>query len=396
MRITKRESKSLYRKKKSLGYHLNGKNEVTIRTLNGLQKIDNQRYVSKDRVESCSFLTAHISDIGQQSGYQSKGVLELMSKYACKLSYKDTANLLEDFTGVHIYTGSQIQNKVESLEPLVSGHLQSMYNNQQLSLNFVETEKQFLYDKSSKEICYFDDGIGVTKQKEKRSDKRYEKDAKYVQTDVVLIQNADESYQYLSENSKIKSSLNLEMQICCHLSVVYQSVYGVLPLVAITDGARTIRCRLERLFGKNVCIILDWYHLEKKIWQYMSRLGQGKDKKEQHVKALLHYLWHGWTTEALIYTEQEIKVVTNRQPILEELQNYLLKHQDEIIDYDTRWRCAAKCIGSGRGEKANDQIIAARQKHNGKSWSEKGSHAIASLIQLKLNKQWDMFWQNAA
>jgi hypothetical protein len=364
--------------------------------LNGIQVFENQRYISRDKIEIDSFLASYVSDIGQQNGYQSKGVLELMSNYASKLSYKETSKLLERFTGEHIYTGSQIQHKIVSIEPLITTHLEGMYHNQQLSLNFVETDKGFLYDKDKQEVCYFDDGVGVTKQKEKRGDKSYAKETKYVQTDVVLIQNPDDSYQYLSENNKIKNNLNLEMQICCHLSVVYQSVYGILPFVAITDGARSIRCRIERLFGKNACIILDWYHLEKKIWQYLSRLGQGKDKKEQHAKTLLHYLWHGWTTDALIYTEQEINVVTLRQPILEELQNYILKHQDEIIDYDTRWRCAQKSIGSGRGEKANDQIVADRQKHNGNSWSEKGSNAMASLIKLKVNSQWDKFWNIAA
>jgi hypothetical protein len=364
--------------------------------MNGIQTIENQRYIHKETLDSCSFLSSHISDFCQNSGYQSKGVLELMSDYAGKLSYQETSTLLARFTGEHIYTGSQIQNKIVGLTGLISSHLEKECVNQQLSFNFVETEKAFLYDKNSKEVCYFDDGVGVIKQKEKRGDRNYEKDNKYVQTDVILIQNTDNTYQYLSENNKIKKQLDVEKQISCHLSIKQQPSYAIIPFVAITDGARTIRCRIERVVGKNAPILLDWYHLEKKIWQYMSRLGQGKAKKEHHAKELLHYLWHGNTIEALIYTEQEIRVVDFRVPILEELQNYMLKHQDEIIDYDTRWRIAQKPIGSGRGEKANHQIIADRQKHNGTSWSEKGSNAMALLVQLKVNNQWDKFWNSAA
>jgi len=376
---------------------LNGKNNVTIRTLNGTQYFKNQRFISKGNSSfSFAFLDTACSLVGQQNGYQSKGILELMSNYACKLSYEETSKLLERFTGKHVYTASQIQNKVVALEPLVSTHLESMYNNQQLSFNFTETNKDILYNKDAKEICYFDDGIGVTKQKEKRQDANYEKEGKYVQTDVVLIQNPDDSYHYFSENKQIKSGLDLESQISCHLSVVYKPTNGILPFVAITDGARSIRCRIERLFGKGAIVILDWYHLKKKIWQYMSRLGQGKVKKEQHAHQVLWYLWHGWVTEALIYMEQKIHVITFRKPILEELQNYILKHEHEIIDYDTRWRFAGKAIGSGRGEKGNDQIVAIRQKHNGKSWSEEGSHAMTTLHRLKVNKQWDLFWNKAA
>lgn len=43
-------------------------------------------------------------------------------------------------------------------------------------------------------------------------------------------------------------------------------------------------------------------------------------------------------------------------------------------------------IGSGRGEKANDVIVAKRQKKKGRSWSKKGSRALAILKVEQLNK----------
>ena len=43
--------------------------------------------------------------------------------------------------------------------------------------------------------------------------------------------------------------------------------------------------------------------------------------------------------ESFMYqAEQEMTVPFNKQPFLEEFQNYLLKHETEIIDYDTRYR----------------------------------------------------------
>jgi hypothetical protein len=382
-------------KKKNLGFYLNGKNKVFIRTLNGKQSFENQRYITGDKLLGCSFLDSYCNSRGSSNGYQSLGLLELLSEYACKLSYADTSALLDRFIGERIYTGSQIQHKILALEPQISAHLQSPYSNLQLSFNFVDPQVD-LYDKNALEVCYLDDAIGVTKQKSKRSDPTYEKKSKYVQTDVVLVQNRDHSYHYFSENREISGGLDLETQVICHLSTVFHSVYGSIPFVAITDGARSIRCRIERMVGSRACIILDWYHLEKKVWHHMSRLGQTKTQKEKHAQELLHYLWNGYTTDALIYTEQAILVPLARQPFLEEFQDYLLKHQTEIIDYDTRWRCTGKCIGSGRGEKANDQMIAKHQKINGKSWSEQGSHAIAALQALKLNHQWQSFWKVAA
>ena len=58
------------------------------------------------------------------------------------------------------------------------------------------------------------------------------------------------------------------------------------------------------------------------------------------------------------------------------LLTYLAKNQTSIIDYEKR-KQNGKPIGSGRGEKQNDRIVAQRQKYNGMSWSPKGSLAMA-------------------
>jgi hypothetical protein len=42
------------------------------------------------------------------------------------------------------------------------------------------------------------------------------------------------------------------------------------------------------------------------------------------------------------------------------------------------------CNSSAIGEKINDLIVSNRQKHNGMSWSKKGSLALASLTAAKL------------
>jgi hypothetical protein len=40
---------------------------------------------------------------------------------------------------------------------------------------------------------------------------------------------------------------------------------------------------------------------------------------------------------------------------------------------------------SNRGEKANDVVVATRQKHKGMSWSQVGSSALAALQALVCN-----------
>ncbi len=48
---------------------------------------------------------------------------------------------------------------------------------------------------------------------------------------------------------------------------------------------------------------------------------------------------------------------------------------------------------SNRGEKANDLLVAERQKHKGMSWSKSGSVALASVTALKKNKIYKKWFQ---
>jgi len=49
-------------------------------------------------------------------------------------------------------------------------------------------------------------------------------------------------------------------------------------------------------------------------------------------------------------------------------------------------------IGSGQAEKANDLLVARRQKNQGMHWSEETSVALMRLRTLRLNGDWDRYW----
>jgi len=50
-------------------------------------------------------------------------------------------------------------------------------------------------------------------------------------------------------------------------------------------------------------------------------------------------------------------------------------------------------IGSALVEKANDIIVARRQKNKGMHWSLETSNFLAALKTLMLNKSWERYWQ---
>jgi hypothetical protein len=71
---------------------------------------------------------------------------------------------------------------------------------------------------------------------------------------------------------------------------------------------------------------------------------------------------------------------------------YLQARQAYIPDYRARWR-ACRYIGSGQVEKANDLLVARRQKGKGMHWSGVTSDALAALCTLKQNQEWERYWQ---
>ena len=158
-----------------------------------------------------------------------------------------------------------------------------------------------------------------------------------------------------------------------------------MNLVAIADGAKSIRCRLQSVFGEQVTIILDWYHLSRKVRKLMGSLARNQAEKSEHLNFLFSNLWQGKAAAAIEYLNHQIQ--TKNHEALKELITYLSKHQSEIINYQRRQQ-AGKPIGSGRVEKAVDLVVGRRQKKKGMSWTAKGSQALAMLKVAELNGQW--------
>jgi hypothetical protein len=75
----------------------------------------------------------------------------------------------------------------------------------------------------------------------------------------------------------------------------------------------------------------------------------------------------------------------------EELAAYLRARAPYIPNYRERRR-RRQYIGNGPGEKANDLIVARRQKRRGMHWGVATSDALAALRTLMLNREWDRYW----
>lgn len=162
-------------------------------------------------------------------------------------------------------------------------------------------------------MLLFDDGISVKAQKperertfdlqERKTSQPQIEYGRRVLTDVVVVQTAPGEFEYVSAPIAADGSLRCSLVEVVQAKV--QQIYGhrslPLPLVVICDGASVIRQRWTQTFGKDVVIILDWYHLTKKLRNLMSMIASTKAEKLAHLKVLFTHLWQGQSGAAINY-----------------------------------------------------------------------------------------------
>jgi hypothetical protein len=164
-------------------------------------------------------------------------------------------------------------------------------------------------------------------------------------------------------------------------------------LLLIADGARWIRNFFTETLAnlKDKTMLLDWYHLKQKCYEFSSRICKGKASKARLLRRLYRRLWHGDVVGAIARLEAE-RPESKNEAKLDELIVYLRARQPWIVNYRQR-RIEQRYIGSGHVEKANDLIVARRQKNRGMQWSEATSDGLAALRTLMLNGGWERYWQ---
>jgi len=177
------------------------------------------------------------------------------------------------------------------------------------------------------------------------------------------------------------------------LVVVLLALEGWRSLLLIADGARWIRMFFTETLAQipTKTMILDWYHLHQKCTELCSRICQGRKARAQLLVRLYRRLWRGDVAAAIGVLEVYRRQARNSE-VLDTLIAYLQARQPWIPNYRQR-RIAQQYIGSGHVEKANDLIVARRQKGRGMQWSLETSDALAALRTLMLNRGWDRYWQ---
>jgi len=172
----------------------------------------------------------------------------------------------------------------------------------------------------------------------------------------------------------------------------------VRQVVFVADGARWLRDFFaDTLAPRGATLILDWYHLHHRGYQVATQVCRDKPTRLRFLGAMGRLLWRGDVDGAIAAAEEfraEAKAPPDpRRPApLDEWITYLDARRPSIPCYRERRRLR-QYIGSGQAEKANDLLVARRQKNKGMHWSEETSTALMRLRTLRLNGDWDRYWQ---
>ena len=344
-----------------------------------------------------------------QRGYFSDKLKEFAAYDSNRLSYEDNEELIRKLAGSQPISDQKIHQLVVNKALDVSQAL-----TEETPLILTDTTKKLpvingkvdIYEATEKETLLLDDAIQVKGQKETRERRKSDEDQPVevvsqdreaaterarISTDVIVLEKKKGGFEYITGviDNEEKEPLPLAARVKSKVIQEYGDEPNPLNIVVITDGAKTIGGRLLAIFGMTVVIILDWFHLGKKVRERMSMIAPTKAEKVTYLKFIFYHLWHGKTEAVLDYLKTVIK--SKNPDKLAELIGYIEKHKSEIIDYKRRQQ-AGKVIGSGRIEKGCDQVIGHRQKKKGMSWSEVGSKSLGILKVAELNNKWRELW----
>jgi hypothetical protein len=106
---------------------------------------------------------------------------------------------------------------------------------------------------------------------------------------------------------------------------------------------------------------------------------------------LLYHLGRGQLDEALELLEA-YRPQAKDTASLETLIIYRSDRRAYLPNYKAR-PTQRQYIGSAHAEKANDLLVAPRQKHQDMQWREASSDGLAALRTLLLNGGWDLYWK---
>ncbi len=250
------------------------------------------------------------------------------------------------------------------------------------------TDNPVSYEDPEQTVNISIDDVGVKKQKESRKtegDSEREQ-TEYVHNTVVHVEKGKKSY--ILNGYGIRSVLKILIAFLVNNELLKYRLQFFI------DGHTILQRAILKCFSwyKNIAIILDWYHLDKKCKEQLSLAMKGRDIRNKAMSELYPLLWYGLVDKAIEYLRTIDENLIKNKEAMEKLTGYFERNKPYIPCYAVRKELGLR-NSSNIGEKMNDLIVSQRQKHNGMSWSIPGSVALASITAMVRNNEYKKWFE---
>lgn len=393
-------------------------------------------HVKKQRKKIYNTAQEFFPAIYGKERYKTQGFRELMFIHGVtKNSYRKTSELLNriryqqqgdgtPYRSLQEYTETEGQKIIQATEKKCMSILQekefnldnlpsgpkikpnqipiesSLLDNTKVEEALIECEKEIgdYYDLVENPIPYEDpeytvnitsDDVCVKKQKMSRSFDLKADMQKYKRVYNSIIHVEKGANSYILNSHSITKVIKVLIAFLSHNNLFH------FRLQFFTDGMPSLHESILKHFQwyKNICIILDWYHLEKKCKQRLSGALKNRHLRNNILEELKRFLWYGLMDDAIDLLRDIAPIYIKDNEHLEKLIAYLTRNSRYIPCYAARKKLGLR-NGSSIGEKANDIIVSERQKHNGMSWSNHGSVSLALITATIWNNEHEKWFQD--
>ncbi len=244
------------------------------------------------------------------------------------------------------------------------------------------------YEERGESIEFQIDDVVTKKQKEIREKVKSEGDGKRKYNHITIAHVKKGDRKYTLNGKSIKSVL------CFLTAFILNNDLVGSRFQFFTDGHKALNSAIIKHFSwhGNIGIILDWYHLHKKCKEFLSIALKGRVLRKEALSKIMPLLWYGLTDKAIEALEEIHEDKVKNKNYIDKLISYFERNKIYIPCYALR-KDLGLCNSSALGEKMNDLIVANRQKHNGMSWSKKGSVALATVTSIKRNKEYKKWFE---
>jgi hypothetical protein len=164
--------------------------------------------------------------------------------------------------------------------------------------------------------------------------------------------------------------------------------------VCVNDGAAWIWAIVAMCYAP--CVeILDWWHALQKLWLMANLLwGENSDLGRAWVDQYQAFLWDGNLRPLFHFVRTRYPRGEPLPDGLRQAVGYFFNNRRRI-HYD-QYRQVGYPVGSGSVESACKNVVQARLKQAGMSWSRPGAQAMLALRATILSDRWTDVWPTLA